>query len=58
MAKTAYDQTSLSLLARVRQSTDKESWERLVDLYSPLMRHWLRAYEVQEADADDLVQDV
>ena len=29
-----------------------------MELYAPLMRKWLRAYEVNEADADDLVQDV
>lgn len=52
------DETSLSLLARVRQTTDSKSWERLVDLYAPLMRDWLRTYGVQDADAEDLIQEV
>jgi RNA polymerase sigma-70 factor (ECF subfamily) len=52
------NETSLSLLARIRQSADSESWNRLVELYTPLMRRWLRSHEVREADADDLVQDV
>ena len=52
------DNTSLSLLARVRQSGDRQSWERLAQLYAPLLRRWLKAYEVQEADADDLIQEV
>ncbi len=52
------DETSLSLLARVRQATDSSSWKRLVDLYAPLMRNWLRQYGVQDADADDLIQEV
>ena len=52
------NETSLSLLARVRQSDDSYSWNRLVELYAPLMRGWLRSYEVSGADADDLVQDV
>ncbi|MCO6454773.1 MAG: sigma-70 family RNA polymerase sigma factor [Pirellulaceae bacterium] len=52
------DETSLSLLARVRQPTDSSSWERLVNLYAPLMRGWLRPYGVQDADAEDLIQDV
>lgn len=52
------NETSLSLLARIRQSGDSESWNRLVELYAPLMRGWLRSYEVRGADADDLVQEV
>jgi len=52
------NETSLSLLARVRQTGDSEDWNRLVELYAPLMRKWLRAYEVNGADADDLVQEV
>lgn len=52
------DETSLSLLARAGQREDRQSWDRLAALYSPLLRRWLRAYEVQDADADDLVQDV
>jgi RNA polymerase sigma-70 factor (ECF subfamily) len=50
--------TSLSLLARLRRSPESESWNRLVDLYAPLIRAWLRKYDVQDSDADDLVQEV
>ena len=52
------NETSLSLLARVRQTDDSEAWNHLVELYAPLMRGWLRSYEVTGADADDLIQDV
>ena len=52
------NETSLSLLARARQSADSESWNRLVELYAPLIRGWLRSYGVSGADADDLVQEV
>lgn len=52
------DKTSLSLLARICQASDSSSWKRLVDLYAPLMRSWLREYGVQDADADDLIQEV
>ncbi len=52
------NETSLSLLARVRQLADPQSWNRLVKLYEPLMRRWLLAYEVQDADAADLIQEV
>ena len=50
--------TSLSLLDRVGSSADQEAWERLVAIYRPLLERWLRSYEVQAADAEDLIQDV
>jgi RNA polymerase sigma-70 factor (ECF subfamily) len=49
--------TPLSLIERLRHSGDAASWRRLVDLYTPLIRRWLRR-EVAGADADDLVQEV
>jgi RNA polymerase sigma-70 factor (ECF subfamily) len=52
------EKTSLSLLARLRSSPESETWNRLVDLYAPLIRAWLRKYDVQDSDADDLVQEV
>lgn len=52
------DSTSLSLLNRLRQSPDDENWNRLVTLYGPLLKSWLVRYDVQSADADDLIQDV
>ena len=52
------DDTSLSLLDRLGQPDDGEAWQRLVEIYSPLLRGWLTRYEVQSADEDDLMQDV
>lgn len=52
------NETSLSLLARLHRSTDSMAWNRLVDLYTPLLHRWLRQYQVQPADADDLLQEV
>jgi RNA polymerase sigma-70 factor (ECF subfamily) len=49
--------TPLSLLERVRDPADAVSWRRLVALYDPLIRRWLRR-SVGEADQDDLVQEV
>ena len=51
-------ETSLSLLERLRHSPEDESWNRLADLYTPLIRAWLRRYDVQDSDANDLVQEV
>jgi RNA polymerase sigma-70 factor (ECF subfamily) len=51
--------TSFSLLDRLCHSPDAESWNRLVELYTPVLRSWLRRYDVlAPADVDDLVQDV
>ena len=49
--------TSLSLLERVK-ADDQQAWQRLVDLYSPLVCHWCARWQVTGADADDVVQDV
>ena len=51
-------ETSLSLLERLRQSPENEGWNRLADLYTPLIRAWLRRYDVQDSDVNDLVQEV
>lgn len=51
-------ETSLSLLQRLRDSPENEGWNRLAELYTPLIRAWLRRYDVQESDAHDLVQEV
>ncbi|MCA9050837.1 MAG: sigma-70 family RNA polymerase sigma factor [Planctomycetaceae bacterium] len=52
------NETSLSLLVRLRSSEESESWNRLMELYGPLLRTWLRKYDVQDNDAEDLMQDV
>jgi RNA polymerase sigma-70 factor (ECF subfamily) len=49
--------TPISLLERLRVRPDADSWQRLVDLYAPLIAGWVRALGVQPADADDLTQD-
>jgi RNA polymerase sigma-70 factor (ECF subfamily) len=49
--------TPLSLIERLRDPADAASWRRLVDLYTPLIRRWLRR-AVAGADEDDLVQEV
>jgi RNA polymerase sigma-70 factor (ECF subfamily) len=51
-------ETSLSLLERLRQAPESEGWNRLSDLYTPLVRAWLRRYDFQDSDANDLVQEV
>lgn len=49
--------TSQSLLERV-QSQDQEAWNRLVYIFSPLVYHICKKWNVTGADAEDVVQDV
>lgn len=51
-------ETSHSLIDQLCHEADAAAWERLVALYSPLLRGWIDRYDVQAADADDLIQDV
>jgi RNA polymerase sigma-70 factor (ECF subfamily) len=51
-------ETSASLLDRLRDHPDAAAWDRLVDLYTPLIRGWLLRQGLPPQDADDVVQDV
>jgi RNA polymerase sigma-70 factor (ECF subfamily) len=51
-------ETSVSLLERLRGRPDNATWKQLVDLYTPLLRGWLRRHLVPHEDVDDLVQEV
>jgi RNA polymerase sigma-70 factor (ECF subfamily) len=50
--------TSHSLLLRLRQPGQEEAWGRFIDLYTPLLFHWVRRLGLGQEDAADLVQDV
>jgi RNA polymerase sigma-70 factor, ECF subfamily len=49
--------TPLSLLERVR-SHDARAWQRLVELYRPLVLLWCRRGGVEATDAEDVAQEV
>jgi RNA polymerase sigma-70 factor (ECF subfamily) len=49
--------TSLSLLDRIRNG-DPVGWQRIIDLYSPLILSWCRRHGVEGADAEDILQEV
>lgn len=51
-------ETSVSLLDRLQSPEDAEAWQRLVTLYTPLIRHTLQKHSVSQQDLDDLTQDV
>ena len=50
--------TRPSLLIRIRDSADFESWNQFVDIYAPLIHDFARKKGLQEADAADVTQDV
>lgn len=50
--------TSLTLLERLRDPRDAAAWNQLVLLYTPLLHSWLRPHCGQEANADDLTQEI
>lgn len=52
-------ETSASLLERlILVRPDAAEWQRFVELYTPLIRNWLRRQALLHQDADDLVQEV
>lgn len=52
-------QTSSTLLRRLRENpTDPSAWNRFADRYSALIYRWCRHWGLQEADAEDVTQNV
>jgi RNA polymerase sigma-70 factor (ECF subfamily) len=52
-----WQSTQLSLLQLAR-AKDSDAWDRLVDLYGPLVRFWCTRAGLTGADAEDLAQEV
>ena len=51
--------TSESLLGRLRQGPDNQAaWDRFVERYGPMIYGWCRHWRLQEADAEDVTQEV
>jgi RNA polymerase sigma-70 factor (ECF subfamily) len=50
--------TSLTLIGRLREPADADAWAQFVALYAPLLRAWVRPLCDQDADADDILQEV
>lgn len=51
-------ETRPSLLLRVRDRADREAWDQFSDLYRPVIRRMAKFKGMQDADADDLAQQV
>jgi RNA polymerase sigma-70 factor (ECF subfamily) len=55
---TATPRTRPSLLVRLKAPRDERAWAEFVEIYEPLISRLARRKGLQEADADDLTQDV
>ena len=51
-------ETSLTWLGRLVESPSGADWQRLLDVYSPLLSGWLIRAGVAASDRDDLMQEV
>ncbi len=51
-------ETSTSLLERLCRCPDEQSWQRLDDLYRPLICRWLQCDPFLGAEAEDLAQEI
>ena len=50
--------TSPSLLLRIRDPNDSESWQRFEAVYAPVIRSYCRRRGFQSTDIDDIAQEV
>jgi len=50
--------TSPSLLLRIRNPEDGDSWQRFESVYSPVIRSYCRRRGIQATDIDDIAQEV
>jgi RNA polymerase sigma factor (sigma-70 family) len=59
MSPSTDSQTSLTLMQMLREDPKNAvAWDRFVRRYHPKIYGWCRAWGVQDADADDVAQDV
>lgn len=57
VSRPSENRTSTSWLLRVK-SRDPQAWQRLTELYGPLVFHWARRHGLSPEDAGDLMQEV
>jgi RNA polymerase sigma factor (sigma-70 family) len=59
MGDSSASRTSVSLLARIRRDpSDQAAWGEFVERYAPKIYRWCRQWKLQEADAEDVTQNV
>jgi RNA polymerase sigma-70 factor (ECF subfamily) len=52
------DRTQSSLLRRLHDANDNQSWGEFYEVYQPLLIRYVRSHDVSPHDAEDLVQDI
>lgn len=55
---TTHLETRNSLILRLSDKQDIEAWDRFVEIYQPLIFRLVRSKGFQDADAEDIVQEV
>jgi RNA polymerase sigma factor (sigma-70 family) len=51
--------TRISLLTQLRRDpSDQASWDQFVERYGPHIYRWCRQWQLQDADAEDVTQDI
>lgn len=58
MTVTENQETNDSLLARIREPRDRGAWEEMVEVYRPLIYRVARRRGLQDADAQNVAQEV
>jgi RNA polymerase sigma-70 factor (ECF subfamily) len=59
MISTSLPTTRLTFLTRLRQDpTDQAAWESFVERYGRHIYRWCRQWKLQDADAEDVTQDI
>src|SRR3954447_16128223 len=59
MVNAPFPTTRLSLLTQLRQDpSDQAGWEEFVERYGRHIYRWCRQWKLQDADAEDLTQNI
>src|SRR5262249_40729209 len=58
MSAASDSQTGSTLLVLLRQPNSPEAWSAFVRRYTPKLLAWCRQWSLQEADAEDVTQEV
>src|SRR6478752_8411328 len=59
MANALLPSTRISLLAQLRQEPSNQSrWDEFVERYGRHIFRWCRQWKLQDADAEDVTQDI
>src|SRR6516165_11631544 len=59
MANVTLPTTRVTLLAQLRQDpSDQAGWEEFVERYGRHIYRWCRRWNLQDADAEDVTQDI